>query len=709
MGTAKRASWTGARSSLEYGVEGQLNRLADEPDRRPAGARIVVLGGGTGLSNVLGGNPALPAWADRPPTGLTCEFEQVDVGVCTTDDGGSTGELVRRLPMIGIGDLRKVMLSMIDREALAGRYDAVNPALEAIQHVFMHRFGPHVPRHGQLRDPIGVAEPALRKACPAELREALAGLTAAMPPWLEEAMRVPGHCLGNLLLTAAAFRGTRRMQAPSMSALERGLAAAAAVIGAPRGRVHAATPVPGALIYEYANGVVATGQARAARARRNCAVRRVRIQFAAAARANPQLLDRLARADLIVYAPGSLYSSMLPVLLTPGVAEVIRANRRAVKILGANLWIQEGETDMSFREESRGFWVSEMIEAYGRNVPGGIAGLFDVVLATSLDTVPGSIIRNYALEDKHPIHLDRARVAALGVMPVEASLFARDHWRRDSMIHHDPARFATAIRTVYEGLAGRKRRPVRRKPASPGIPPAGRGPAACERMAAIRAALAGKTVQPEILRSRLEDFFWEKPDICPNHLEFFNGVRLVPDVRWQRSQEWDNVLGYYDPETRLILLHEQVLSQPGALFANFAVALGESLLGRYIARKTWIENAGAATRIYEIELRPPAARECFLPDDRLQTYLRAAQMNLRPGTPKRFFRPVPKGTGFLPCGLLFGLVFAWYLDNTYVPALDFEMRMLQWPAARLLPYQVRARAGHRELVRFFREEVFQHA
>ena len=709
MGTARRASWTGARSSLEYWVEGQLSRLADEPGSRPAGAQIVVLGGGTGLSNVLGGNPALPAWADRPPTGLTREFERVDVGVCTTDDGGSTGELVRRLPMIGIGDLRKVMLSMVDREALARRYGTINPALEVIQQVFMHRFGPAVPRRGQLRDPLRVAEPALRKACPAGLREALAGLTADRPPWLEAAVRIPGHCLGNLLLTAAAFRGMKTPRAPAMSELEQGLAAAATAICAPSACIHAATAVPGSLIYEYANGVVATGQARAARARRDCAVRRVRIQFAAVPRANPRLLARLARADLIVYAPGSLYSSMLPVLLTPGVAAAIRANRRAVKILGANLWIQEGETDMSFREESRGFWVSEMIEAYGRNVPGGIAGLFDVVLATSLDTVPGSIIRNYALEDKHPIHLDRARVAALGVMPVEASLFARDHWRRDSMIHHDPARFAAAIRTIFEGLAGRRHRPVRRKPEPTPILPGIRSPAACDRMSEIRSALAGKPIHPESLRVRLADFFWEKPDIRPEHLGFFDGVRLVPDARWQRSREWDNVLGYYDPETRLILLHEQVRAQPGALQANFAVALGESLLGRYIARKAWKEDACEATRVYEIELRAPGARGCYLPDDRLQTFLRAAQMTPRAGTPKRFFRPVPKGTGFLPCGLLFGLMFAWYLDNTYVPALDFEMRMLQWPAARLLPYQVRARANHRELVRFFREEVFRHA
>ncbi len=712
MGHSSQASWTGARSSLEHWVEGVLSRLSEYPRAAgpaPAKARVVVLGGGTGLSTVLGGNSSLSPWADRPAAGLASEFEQVHVGVCTTDDGGSTGELVRRLPMIGIGDTRKVMLSMVDREALARRHGPDVPALKIIQQVFLHRFGERAPRRAELRDPVRALEPALRKACPPALRAELAQLTSGMAPWLEARLRVPGHCLGNLLLTAAVFRGIRVQRTPTMAELERGLAAAGEAMGVPAGRVHAATAAPGTLIYEYANGVVAAGQSRAARVRRGCAVRRVWVSYAGEPKASPALIQRLRTADLIVYAPGSLYSSMLPVLLTPGVVEAIRANRRAVKILGANLWIQEGETDMSFREESRGFWVSELIEAYGRNISGGIAGLFDVALATSLDTVPGSIIRNYALEGKHPIHLDRVRVAALGVMPVEASLFSGDRWQRDSMIHHDPARFAAAIRTVYEGLSGRRRRAGRRtaEPRFP-WPSAPRGPSACARMEAIGAALAEKALPTAFLRRAVEDFLWENPDVLPEHLAYFDGVKVVPDAQWKRSREWDNVLGYYDPDAKQIMLHAQALKKPGALKPNFAVALGESLLGRYIARKWWEEETpGAGYRNYEIELRPPIRRECFLPDASLRTYLRLAQMMPRTGDALRYFRPVPKGTGFLPCGILFGLAFAWVLDGANVPALDFEMQILLWPASRLLPYQVRARARHREMVRFFREEVFR--
>ena len=717
MSISSRASWTGARSPLEQAVEGVLSRLPEDPraaGQLPAKGRVVVLGGGTGLSTVLGGNASLASWPDRPTEGLTTEFSHVYVGVCTTDDGGSTGELVRRLPMIGIGDLRKVMLSMVDRDALARRYGSVLPALKIIQQVFLYRFGDRAPRREDWMEPTSVLEPSLKKACPPELSAALKSLSAEMPPWLEDRLRIPGHCLGNLLLTAAIFRHVRQSgQAPTMEEMNQGLALVAEVMGVPSGQVVAATASPGTLIYEYANGVVAAGQSRAARARRGCAVRRIQIAFSGKPQADPQLIRRLREADLIIYAPGSLYSSMLPLLLTPGVVEAIRANRRAIKVLGANLWIQEGETDMSFREESRGFWVSELIEAYGRNVPGGIAGLFDVAVAASLDRVPGSIIRNYALEGKHPIHLDRMRVSGMGVRPVEASLFSKDRWQRDSMIHHDPARFAAAVRTVYEGLSrdkGRARARLARKSGTSarGLVRVLSAPSASARMDVLSRALAEKNIRAAGLRRSLEDFLWQYPDIRPEHLAFFDGVQVVPEAQWKRSREWDNVLGYYEPTTKRIMLHEHALKKAGMLKSNFAVALGESLLGRYIASKRWEEaRQGDLCRAYEIELNPSAARDCFLSDAALRRYLRNAQMQPRKEAPLRYWRAVPKGLGFLPCGILFGLTFAWYIDSAFVPALDFEMQMIQWPASRLLPYQVRERELHRELVRFFREEIFQ--
>lgn len=720
------ASWSPARTALEQRIEGVLSRLAEDPraaGERPAPARTVVIGGGTGLSTILGG-PDPDGFGTR---GIMREFACVQVGVCTTDDGGSTGELVRRLPMIGIGDFRKVMLSMMDPARLARRYGPGIPAAVLLQRVLSHRFGDRPPTAAEWKDPLRVLPAdASRSASPA-LRRALAALAGPLPADVRRRLFVPGHCFGNLLMAAAIFRAAafRTDRAPSAAALRRGLADVATVLCVAPGTVHPATAVPGMLVYEYANGVRLTGQALAARERRGCAVRRVGIRFAARPAADPRLLAALREADLIVYAPGSLYSSILPVLLVPGVADAIRANRAAVKVLGANLWIQEGETDRSFRQETRGFWVSELIEAYGRNIPGGIDGLFDAVLSASLDAVPASIIRNYALEDKHPIHLDRSRVAALGVLPVEASLFHHLHWRRDVMLHHDTARFAAALRTLYEELSASPRpaRPARpRPPALPAVPRqevprrggnaavpstlATDAPTAFSRMESCRTALSRIPVSPPTLRPLLEDFLWKHADILPSHLARVRRIRVVPADRWTRSQEWDNIQGYYDPATATINLHAQALATPQTLMANFAIALGESLLGDYIDEKRWLDDPSAACRVYEIRLRPAAERHCFFGDRDLAEGLHLSQMQPRPGEPLRWWRAVPRDTGFLPCGIFFGLAYAWYLDNRYTPSLDMEMEMLHWPPASLLPYQNRIRIRHHAVVRFFRTRVF---
>ena len=52
---------------------------------------------------------------------------------------------------------------------------------------------------------------------------------------------------------------------------------------------------------------------------------------------NPRLLDRLRRADFVIYAPGTQHSSLFPSYLTPGVSEAIAGNHRAIKLLITNI------------------------------------------------------------------------------------------------------------------------------------------------------------------------------------------------------------------------------------------------------------------------------------------------------------------------------------------------------------------------------------
>lgn len=52
---------------------------------------------------------------------------------------------------------------------------------------------------------------------------------------------------------------------------------------------------------------------------------------------NPRLARKIAAADVVVYAPGTQHSSLLPSYLTPGLADAIAANLRAIKLLVTNI------------------------------------------------------------------------------------------------------------------------------------------------------------------------------------------------------------------------------------------------------------------------------------------------------------------------------------------------------------------------------------
>ena len=95
-----------ARSKLA-----QLRKLILETDVKET--RVVVFGGGTGLSNVIGGDSRQPHWADNPFSGLKSIFPHTKSVVCVTDNGGSTGEILKDLPLVAVGDMRHVLLSSI--------------------------------------------------------------------------------------------------------------------------------------------------------------------------------------------------------------------------------------------------------------------------------------------------------------------------------------------------------------------------------------------------------------------------------------------------------------------------------------------------------------------------------------------------------------------------------------------------------------------
>ncbi len=70
-------------------------------------------------------------------------------------------------------------------------------------------------------------------------------------------------------------------------------------------------------------------------------------EHAVALTINPRVLALIAAADLIIYAPGTQHSSLLPSYLTPGLGAAIAANLRAIKLLVTNLQEDADTADAS--------------------------------------------------------------------------------------------------------------------------------------------------------------------------------------------------------------------------------------------------------------------------------------------------------------------------------------------------------------------------
>ncbi|XOF34886.1 MAG: gluconeogenesis factor YvcK family protein [Candidatus Electrothrix sp. YB6] len=703
--------------------------------------RVVVLGGGTGLSNIVGGDSRRPEWRNNPFTGLKEVFSRLHSIVCVTDDGGSTGEMLKDFPLIGLGDLRHVLLSSICSSNLKKQYrldDAAAMQVAAALHrLFNHRFSEPPASSAQVWAATGVSPDMF----PASLSGYLTDLVRHLltDERMPAALQRPQQCLGNLLLAAAiysklpAFFRTAELvanQKRMQSAIMDGLAELSQAVGAGAQSVLPCTATPSRLQMLYANGVLVTSECKAEAAERSYPVEHALVQFADEPLLPDAVGECLDAADIIIMAPGSLYSSIIPVLQVPGIAERIRENTGALKLLVANIWVQKGETDATREAPERKFYVSDLIRAYGHNISGGIQGLFSHVLTLNLADVPGSVLQSYAIEKKEPIYIDGDRVRELGFEPVQGCIFSRGLLRQQNVIQHDAAALARIVRALW----GLRQTGFLAAPsgAGKGLPctelsvrispdklmPCIRYERLCRTVEALTFRyLTLDTALPETMASSVRrktadavvDILWSHPDIHPDHLQCLKGICLVETGSWKRCQQWDNVFSFYDPEDSCLKIRQDQAESRERLEPALLIALGQSLLGNYCAEKR-LEEIFYQDRqvgwIYCLSVRKQQLFSFFSPEE-LDTYLQLSRMCPVPGQERSYTRIINGEEGFTPPGLLFGLVFAWYLDNRFASNIEYKMSVVKNAPYDLIPEQVRLVRRREQLIRFFRKSVFR--
>ncbi|MEW6519230.1 MAG: gluconeogenesis factor YvcK family protein [Thermodesulfobacteriota bacterium] len=673
--------------------------------------RVVVLGGGSGMSTVIGGDSRHAGWTADPFQGMKRLFPHTTAIVCVTDDGGSTGELLKDLPVIALGDIRHVLLSSISQRLLCDTYrltgGQARQAAEILHSLFNVRFEKRPESVNEL-----LAGCLSLSGLPIKMAGELFALLDALFADLRllQLLERP-HCLGNLLLAAAIYQGIPAGITVTSADLLAGINRLATLIGVPAGGVLPCTATQAHLRVLYSNGVVVSGENKTATARRNTAIDRVFVEFVDEPEVPPEVLEAISGADIIVFAPGSLYTSIIPILQVPGLVEAVRGNEHALKILVANLWIQKGETDLVLEDPRRRFYVSDLINAYHRNIPGGVADLFEQVMLVGLQDIPGNILQSYAVEDKVPIYLDRGKVWQMGFAPVEARIFS-ERELKERKVRHDPAALAKAIKIIWT-VRDNIPREVKAS-----LPAAYRIKHSCRKDHLTldrRRTLFVRRLQSldldRRIRNLLEAIFWRHSDILLEHLELVQGMQLVPKEQWRRSMQWDSVFSYYDPADCLIKIREDIVQQGSVFECAVLVALGQSLLGNYAAGKELlpVEQDGLVLgKVYRLTLEPEQTRRCYFSSQELARFLRMVRMHQAAGNELLYTRLINGTEGFTPPGMLMGLVYAWYLDSRYVSNIEYKMAITRIPMTGMVREQVRMLNRRMDTIDFFRKVVFRH-
>ncbi|WP_025690083.1 gluconeogenesis factor YvcK family protein, partial [Paenibacillus zanthoxyli] len=189
-----------------------------------------------------------------------------------------------------------------------------------------------------------------------------------------------GHSLGNLIL--AALTDISGDFVTAVRELSR--------VFAVRGRVLPAAGEAVVLNAEMTDGRIVTGESKIPEA--GGRIKRVYLE-PPDVEPLPEALKAIRSADAILLGPGSLYTSILPNLLVPKLAQAVVASS-AVKMFICNVMTQPGETD--------GYTVSDHLQAVYDHIG---MHLFDYVIVNNGE-VPPEVQRKYAEQGARPVELD---------------------------------------------------------------------------------------------------------------------------------------------------------------------------------------------------------------------------------------------------------------------------------------------------------------
>lgn len=281
--------------------------------------KVVVLGGGTGLSTLLRGLKLFPV--------------DISAVVSVCDDGQSTGRLREEFNTFAVGDIRKVIVSLSETEPL-------------FEELLNYRF--------------------------------------------HTTSDLNGHTVGNLLLTALGDIAGN---------MQEGIETIGKVLKI-KGKVLPVTLDSPTLVAETNEGDIVVGEHNITECHK--VIRRV--YYDNEVEVNPRVIRAIEEADLIVLSMGSLYTSIIPDLLSKNLIDAIDKCKAKIMYV-CNMMTQPGETE--------GFCASDHVRVLDSYLG---KKKISVVVANTGD-IPDEVAKKYATEEqKDPVIFDRENLGDVEVL-----------------------------------------------------------------------------------------------------------------------------------------------------------------------------------------------------------------------------------------------------------------------------------------------------
>ncbi len=151
-----------------------------------------------------------------------------------------------------------------------------------------------------------------------------------------------------------------------------------------------------------------------------------RIYFDSSADPNPEAISTLSQAEKIVFAPGDLFTSVLPHLLVNGIKEAILSSKAKV-ILVLNLMSKGGETD--------NFKASDFLKAFNYYLEDN--GRINYLIANS-NGLDKEVLKVYKGENQMPVEIDEKVCQKVSPKTkIVSSSLGRYHLK-EHLFRHDP-------------------------------------------------------------------------------------------------------------------------------------------------------------------------------------------------------------------------------------------------------------------------------